>query len=115
MVEAHCIDEIEIRQIVLIRHVIPVPGDDVQRRMIDRRCPESSLKLGHNPEIAFAIFKLRYWSQKVARIRQPVRANRPQIRQTKQRTIVLADITARFFLQKFDAKTNFSLDLWNLA
>src|SRR6267143_5537164 len=62
-----------------------------------------------------SIIKRRDRSEKVARIRQPVRANRPQIWQTKQRTVVLADITTRFFLQKFDAETNSPLNHRNLA
>ena len=76
MIEAHGVDAIEIRQIVLVGHVVPMPGNHVQRRVIDRRRPESSLELGHNPVIALSIFKRRYRSQKVARIRQTVRANR---------------------------------------
>src|ERR1019366_594941 len=41
--------------------------------------------------------------------------NRSQIRQTKQRAVVLADVPARFLLQKFDAETNSPLNHRNLA
>ena len=91
-----------------------MPGDDVQRRVIDRRRPESSLKLGYDLKVAFAIFKRRDRRQKIARIRQTVRANRSQIRQTKQRAVVFANVTARFFLQKFNAETNSPLNHRNL-
>jgi hypothetical protein len=40
MVEAHRIDRVEAVQIIAIRRVIAVPGDDIERRMVEGRRPE---------------------------------------------------------------------------
>src|ERR1700677_1210168 len=83
MIKAHRVNAIEIRQIIFIRHIISVPPNDIQRRVINRCCPQSSLELSHNPVIALLIFKGRNWSQKIPRIGQPVRTNRPEVGETK--------------------------------
>ncbi len=81
MVEAHGIDAIEIREIVFVRDVITVPRNHIQRRVIDLRLPQTALKLARNAAVAFATFKRRNWGEKVARICQSIRANRPEIGQ----------------------------------
>src|SRR5258708_21491119 len=106
MVEAHRVNAIEIRQIVLVGHVVAMPRNNIQRRMIDRSRPEFSLELGHNPVIAFAILKRRDWSQKVARFPHSIRANPSQIRQTKQPAIDRSSITTLVIVRQSKPKSN---------
>ena len=48
VIEADTAQRIEAGEIVNIGRVIAVPGDDVERRMVELGCPEIALKLGDN-------------------------------------------------------------------
>src|ERR1035438_4752371 len=115
MIETHGIDAVEICQIVLIGDVVPVPCNHVQRRVIDGCSPESSLKLGHDAKVALAIFKRGDGCQKIARVRQSICPNRPQVRQAKERTIVLADVTSRFLVEQLNTEADSALNHGDLA
>jgi hypothetical protein len=45
MIERDGIDAVEERQIVFVWRVVTVPGDDIERRVIDERRPQPAEKL----------------------------------------------------------------------
>ena len=63
-------------QVVLVRRVVAVPGDHVQRRVADARRPQGALELGQQLEVAFAILERRHRGEEIARIGQAVGADR---------------------------------------
>ena len=76
MVEADRADRVEAREVVLVRRVVAVPRDDVERRVVDRGRPQVALELGHQLELAFAVLEPRVRRQEVARIGEAVAADR---------------------------------------
>ena len=95
MIEAHAVDDVEAREIVFVRHVIAMPGDDIERRVIDGRAPQPAAEFGHQLEVSLAVLERRHGRQKIARIGEPVGADRPQLGQPQRRPVVLADVAAR--------------------
>ena len=95
MVEADRADRVEVAQVVLVRRVVAVPRDHVERRMADVRAPQHAVHLRDEFELAFAILVGGVRREEVARIREAVRADRAEVRQSQQRAEVLADVAAR--------------------
>src|SRR5690606_33529274 len=56
MVETDRPDRVEATQVVTIRNVVAVPGDDIQRRVADGSAPQRALELGDQLEVAFEVF-----------------------------------------------------------
>src|SRR5690606_39569993 len=63
--------------------------------MADGRAPQVALELGDELEVAFDIFVRCIRREEIARVRQAVGADRPQVRQPQQAAEVLAHVTAR--------------------
>ena len=84
MIEAHRVNAIEIRQVIFVGYIVPMPRYDIQWRVINRRRPDPPLKLRHELEVTFALLKRRHRGQKIARIRQSVRPDRTKIWQPEQ-------------------------------
>ena len=57
MVETHGAHGVEGAQIVLVRRIVAVPCDDVQRRMVDGRAPQPAGEFRQQFEVAAAIFE----------------------------------------------------------
>ena len=95
MVEADRVDRVEAREVVLVRRVVAVPRDDVERRVVDRRAPQPPAELRDQLERALGSLVRRDRRQEVARIGEAVRADRAELGQPEQRAVVLADVAAR--------------------
>ena len=98
MVEGNRVDAVESREVIFVRRVVAVPGDHVERRVVDGRGPQPPQKFGDDVELAVAILKGRHRRLEIARIRQPVGADRAQFRQPERQSVVLADVAASLFL-----------------
>ena len=106
MVVADRSHRIESPQVVLVRCVVAVPGDDVERRVVDFRGPETPAELRNELKATASIFVGGVRCLKITRIGEAVRSDRTEIRKTKQRAVVFAHVTAGFGLEKVDAKAN---------
>ncbi len=115
MVVADRADRVEAREIVLVRRVVAVPCDDVERRMVDRRRPQVALELGRELEAALAILVPRMRREEVARIGKAVAADHAEIRQPEVRAVVLAHVTARSAIRKLHAKADAARNDGDLA
>ncbi len=78
MIEADRADRVEAAQVVFVRRVVAVPRDDVERRVIERRLPQTALELSDEPEVAFDILVCCDGRLEIARVREPVRTDRPK-------------------------------------
>jgi SAICAR synthetase len=72
MVKGDGVDAVEEREVVFVGHVVAVPGDDVEGRVIDGRAPEPAEEFVHDAEVAVAVFKGGDGSFEVARIGEAV-------------------------------------------
>nr|GFD53832.1 hypothetical protein [Tanacetum cinerariifolium] len=86
---------VEQAQVIFVRHVVAVPGHDVERRVVELRAPQFAKELLHQFGGLLAVLEVRNRRLKVAGIGQPVAANRPEVWQAQGRAVVLADVTAR--------------------
>ena len=62
--------------------------------MVDLRFPELAEKLCDDAEVAVALLERRDRRQEIARVREPARADRPELGQAKVRAVVLANVAA---------------------
>ncbi len=106
MVEADRIDRVEPPQIVLVGRVVAVPGDHVERRMVQSRRPQPALEFLDQLGGAIDVLEGGHGRQEVARIGQAVGADRPQLRQAQQGAVVLADIAARRPIHQVDPEAH---------
>ena len=93
MIEAHCVDALKARHVVLVRSVVTVPCNYIERRVIDFGPPQPPQKLGDHLERAFPVFVIRNRRKKVTSIGEAICSNGPQIGKSKALSVVLADIT----------------------
>src|ERR1043165_4672835 len=94
MIEAHRADGHEAREVVFVRHVVAVPGDDVERRMREPRFPQPALEL-RDQRAGAGLLERRDRSLEVARLREALRAERSELGQAERRAVVLAYVAAR--------------------
>lgn len=97
MIEADRIDGHEARQIVLERHIVAVPGDHIEWRMLLQRHQQSTLIFRHhtvNDIGAVAVLKPGGRRLEVARIRQTVGADRPKIGQLEVVVVHFENVAA---------------------
>src|SRR3546814_3332509 len=85
---------VESAEIIFVWNEIAMPGDNVQRRMIQRHCPEQPLKLLHDLRrfVAVLIPCLRRFE--VASVGKAIGTDGTKLRQTKGLAIIFAYITA---------------------
>ena len=96
MVEADRADRVEPRQIVAVRRVIAVPGDDVERRMVERRRPQAAERFLDDFGRLVAVLEPGDRRFEIARVGEAVGADRPKLGQAQRQAMVLRDIAARF-------------------
>src|SRR5208337_4330228 len=95
VIEAHRVDAVEIRQIVFVRRVISVPGDDVERRVFVLGFPQAAEKLDNDTVVAVAIFVGGGGRLEIARVGQAVGADRTKLGEAQQGAVIFADVAAR--------------------
>src|SRR3546814_3819718 len=95
MVETDRPNGVESAEIIFVWNEIAMPGDNVQRRMIQRHCPEQPLKLLHDLRRFVAVLipcPRRFEPASVGKANGPDGA---KLRQTKGLAIILEYITAK--------------------
>src|SRR5258707_15785537 len=102
-------------QIVLVRGVVSVPSDHVERRMIDIRRAQCAAPFNKHSGRSVSIFVRRYRSEEVAWIGETVGSDRPAFRQGEGASIVLAKISARRARRHLVPHFNASRDHRNLS
>ena len=115
VVEGDGVDAVEARQVVLVRRVVAVPGDHVERRVIDERGPQAAEKLGGDVELAVAVFIGGHGRLEVARIGEAVGADGAELGQAERQAVVFADVAAGLLLLKHDAEFDAARDHADLA
>src|SRR3546814_8832229 len=90
MVETDRPNGVESAEIIFVWNEIAMPGDNVQRRMIQRHCPEQPLKLLHDLRrfVAVLIPCLRRFE--VASVGKAIGTDGTKLRQTKGLAIIFA-------------------------
>ncbi|MNM31228.1 hypothetical protein D3C81_418000 [compost metagenome] len=104
MVEADRADGVEAAQVIFVRHVVAVPGDHVQWRMVELAAPQFTEEFLHQLHRAIDFFVMGHRREEVARVGQAVAADRPQVRDAQRRTVVLGQIAAGLGIEQFDTK-----------
>ena len=94
MIEADRADRIERAQVVLVRDMVAMPRHDIQRRVADAGVPEMALELGDEFEVAVDVLEGRMRREEIARIGQPVAADRAEVREAHGMAEVLAHVPA---------------------
>ena len=96
MVVADRADRVEAREVVLVRHVVAVPRDDVERRVVDARAdhrlPRNLATSSNSPS------RSSYHAAGVRKSRgfaRPFEPMTPEVGQAERRAEVLADVAAR--------------------
>ena len=110
MIEAHRVDAVEARQIVLVRRVVAVPRHHVERRVIDLGDPQLAEEFGDDAAIGIEIFERRDGRQKIARVGEAVGADRAEFGQAERRAVVFADVAARRAVGQIDAELDAARD-----
>ncbi|MNN40485.1 hypothetical protein D3C81_1545620 [compost metagenome] len=106
MVVADRADGVEAAQVVAVRRVVAVPGDHVQRRVVDRGTPQAAIELGDQLEIAVDVFECGMRGLEIARIGQAVGADRAQVGQLQQCAEVLADVATARAVRQLDTEAD---------
>ncbi|MNS21475.1 hypothetical protein D3C72_532390 [compost metagenome] len=110
VVEADRTDGVEAAQVVLVRHVVAVPGDHVQWRVLQFAGPMFAQELLHQLHRAIGLFVVRHRGEEVARVGQAVAANRAQVRDAQRRAVVFGDVAAGLAVEQFDAELHATRD-----
>ena len=105
MVVADRADRVEALEVVLVRRVVAVPRDDVERRVADARGPQVADELGDELEVALAILVARDRRQEVARVGEAVAADDAEVGQPERRAVVLAHVAARLAVGQLDGES----------
>src|SRR6266702_719832 len=115
MIEGNSVDAIETCEVIFVRSVVAMPGNYVQRRVVDLSRPETSEEFRRNMEFTITIFVSCRWGFEVARIRQPNCPEGTKVRQEERLAIVLAEITAGLFLHQLHTEFESTWDNGKLA
>src|SRR5439155_1564586 len=93
----------EAPQVVFVRRVIAVPGDDIERRLADLGRVELAAPFHEKRRGLLLILVRCDWSKKVARIGEAICPDRPAIGTREGAGVVLAHIGARWAIDEFDS------------
>ena len=115
MVEAHRPDRVEASEIVLPRSEVAVPGDDVERAVVERRRPQPAEIFLEQLDLAFHVFVGGDGGEEIARIGEAVGADRPQFGQPEEGAVILRDITSRRTVRERSAEADPAGDERDLA
>ena len=95
MVEQDRPDRGEAAQIVFVGRVVAVPGDDIERRVIDLASPRAAAPFHEHPGGRVAVLVGGDRRQEIARVGEAVRADGAALGQRERAAIILAEIAAR--------------------
>src|SRR6185437_3713778 len=98
----HRADGVEAAQVVLAWGIVAVPGDHIERRMIEPRRPQLAAEFGDELDVSGAILVPGDWSLKVAWIGEPVRADGAEVGQAHRRAEAFADVASRLTVRELD-------------
>ena len=105
MVEADRADRVEAREIVFVGRVIAVPGDDVERRMVELGRPEIAHRISAPPRPgASRSSKAATGVRKSRGLARPLAPIGPSSGRRKHGAVILADIAARRAVEQLDAE-----------
>src|SRR5262245_61496221 len=79
-----------------------MPGDHVERRMIDLGLPQIALKFCDDAEAALDVFVSGDGRQEVTRVGKSVRANWSEFWQSELRAVIFANVASRLAIWQFD-------------
>src|SRR5690554_90689 len=102
-------------QIVFVGRVSTLPGNDVQRRVLEHGAPEAACKFGDQFNIVFDIFVPGHGYLEMPGIGQAVGAYGAELRQAQGGAEVLQHVAARGSVQQLDAEAHAARDDGNLA
>lgn len=109
MVEADGVDAVEAGQVVLAGSVVAVPGDDVERRVVEVGDPEIAEELGDDLEgTVVAVVEGCVRSEEVARVGEAVGSDWAEIGEAERLTVVFEEIAAGLLVEKFDTELDAS-------
>lgn len=100
----------EFRQVVLVRNVVPVPGDDVEGAVVLCALEELAAELVHDLPWLLLDLVLRHGGQEVPRVGEAVGAQGAQLRELELSAPDLEDVPARRTVGEFHAETKATLD-----
>ena len=76
-----------------------MPGDDVERGVVEGRDPETAEELGDDVKIAFAVVEGGDGGEKIARVGEAVGADGAEIGQAEGLAVVFADVASGFVFE----------------
>src|SRR3954471_7153788 len=114
MIEAHGVDHHEPGQVVLVGYVVPMPRNYVERRVREFARPQPAHEFGHHLAPT-AILEGRDRHLKVPLLREPLRADGPELRQWETVAVVFAQVAARRLCGNLDPELNSARHDCNLA
>src|SRR5690606_1183826 len=81
-------------QVVFVRSVIAMPGDDIKRTVVDLTTPQIAAKFCNLFKLAFAIFEPCDRRFEIARICQTICTDRAEGRKLKMSSVIFADVAS---------------------
>lgn len=103
MIESDAVDGVESIEIVLVRRVVSVPRDHVERRVILFANKERANELGHDCEVdVLSVFESSHGVQKVTWVCEAVGTNRAEIGDLKVVVVHLQHVAARVTVGQAD-------------
>ena len=98
--------DVEPLQLIAPGHVIAVPGDDIERRMVERRRPQAAERFLDDLGRLVLVLEPSHRRFEIARVGEAVGADRAKFGQAKRQAVIFGDIAARFAIDldaEFDA------------
>ena len=96
MIEGDRADRRKGPQVILVRRIIAVPANHVDRRVRQLRPVERSAPFHEQLGRSFFVLVRRDWSKEVARIRQAVRADGAAFGKREGAPVIFAQVAARW-------------------
>src|SRR5208337_521285 len=85
----------ENSQVIFVRRVVSMPGDHVERRVIERAVEEAAAPFERQDASRFLVLEGGDGRREIARVGEAVGADRAAVRQGEGRAVILAQIAAR--------------------
>src|SRR4051794_30392828 len=106
MIEADAVHRIEAAQIIFVRSVVAMPGDDVERGMSLVSTVELPTELGDDFGTTDAVLDPGGRRQKVTTVGETVGPDRTFVRQIETLAVSFADVAVSRFFDEGDAEMN---------
>ena len=95
MVEADGVDAVEAGEVVFAGGVVAVPGDDVERGVVEVGGPEIAEELGDDLEgAAVAVFEGGVWGEEVAGVGEAVGSDGAEVGEAEGLAVVLEEVAS---------------------